>query len=261
MAGAVASGKYRNVFAECGIPQEEIDKRVEETFQTMFHGSEEERIFHEAEGFVTVGLKDRQNLSGNRFPHTRKAGEDLFRIMGVIIKNRRSGWGDTGKIISAPDPVEFFQCGTSALVIELHHAAQSADRQCIESGMAAGCREFDAFAVTEKRLGFDTGKVFCKSGFRRDDPGSIVEDPDIRSGRKIIAQRLRHLPGNDRTAADVFQKSGKDLRQLLLTVVVSTDIEYQRVVRPVSQKTFVAFISFKNQIISLSGTEIPGIFF
>ena len=47
MAGAVATGKYRNVFAECGIPQEEIDKRVEETFQTMFHGSEEERIFHE----------------------------------------------------------------------------------------------------------------------------------------------------------------------------------------------------------------------
>ncbi len=47
MAGAVSTGKYRNLFAECGIPQEEIDKRVEETFQTMFHGSEEERIFHE----------------------------------------------------------------------------------------------------------------------------------------------------------------------------------------------------------------------
>ncbi len=29
MAGAVATGKYRNVFAECGIPQDEIDKRVE----------------------------------------------------------------------------------------------------------------------------------------------------------------------------------------------------------------------------------------
>ena len=47
MAGAVVTGKYRNVFAEYGIPQEEIDKRVEETFQTMFHGCEEERIFHE----------------------------------------------------------------------------------------------------------------------------------------------------------------------------------------------------------------------
>ena len=46
MAGAVATGKYRNLFAECGIPQEEIEKRVEETFQTMFYGSEEERIFH-----------------------------------------------------------------------------------------------------------------------------------------------------------------------------------------------------------------------
>ncbi|MBQ8798269.1 MAG: xylanase [Lachnospiraceae bacterium] len=47
MAGAVSTGNYRNVFAEYGIPQEEIDKRVEETFQTMFHGSEEERVFHE----------------------------------------------------------------------------------------------------------------------------------------------------------------------------------------------------------------------
>lgn len=46
MAGAVSTGNYRNLFAECGIPQEEIDKRLEETFQTMFYGDEEERIFH-----------------------------------------------------------------------------------------------------------------------------------------------------------------------------------------------------------------------
>jgi len=48
MAGAVSTGKYRNLFAECGIPEEEINKRLEETFQTMFYGSEEERIYHPA---------------------------------------------------------------------------------------------------------------------------------------------------------------------------------------------------------------------
>ena len=46
MAGAVQSGVYRNVFAECGIPQEEISRKLEETFQTLFYGSEEERIYH-----------------------------------------------------------------------------------------------------------------------------------------------------------------------------------------------------------------------
>ncbi|MDD5901436.1 MAG: xylanase, partial [Lachnospiraceae bacterium] len=46
MAGAVSTGTYRNVFAECGISQKEIDRRLEETFRTMFYGSEDERIFH-----------------------------------------------------------------------------------------------------------------------------------------------------------------------------------------------------------------------
>ena len=48
MAGAVSTGRYRNLFAECGIPEEEINRKLEETFQTMFYGSEEERIYHPA---------------------------------------------------------------------------------------------------------------------------------------------------------------------------------------------------------------------
>ena len=39
---------YRNVFAEYGYSEEEIEKRVQETFETIFHGSEEERFYHEA---------------------------------------------------------------------------------------------------------------------------------------------------------------------------------------------------------------------
>ena len=41
------SGKvYRNVFAEIGVSQEEIDRKLEEIVQTFFYGSEEERIYH-----------------------------------------------------------------------------------------------------------------------------------------------------------------------------------------------------------------------
>ena len=46
MRGAFYTGEYRNVFAELGIAQKEIDQRIEETFQTMYYGSEEERIYH-----------------------------------------------------------------------------------------------------------------------------------------------------------------------------------------------------------------------
>lgn len=44
--GAYYSKKYRNVFRELGYSEEEINERVEQTFQTMFYGSDEERIYH-----------------------------------------------------------------------------------------------------------------------------------------------------------------------------------------------------------------------
>ena len=42
------AGVYRNIFKECGYSEEEIEKRVKETFETIFYGSEEERFYHEA---------------------------------------------------------------------------------------------------------------------------------------------------------------------------------------------------------------------
>ena len=48
MAGAYETKQYRNVFEECGYTREEIEKRVQDTFQTIFYGSEEERFYHEA---------------------------------------------------------------------------------------------------------------------------------------------------------------------------------------------------------------------
>ena len=56
MSGAFETGIYRNVFAECGLPEAEIEKRVMDAFRTMFYGSEEERIYHEVEpdmGYLT----------------------------------------------------------------------------------------------------------------------------------------------------------------------------------------------------------------
>lgn len=47
MEGAVLTGKYRNVFKECGYSEDEITKRVEQTFETIFYGKEEERFYHE----------------------------------------------------------------------------------------------------------------------------------------------------------------------------------------------------------------------
>lgn len=41
--------KYRNILAEIGIPQAEIDERIESAFNTMFYGSEDVRIYHNVE--------------------------------------------------------------------------------------------------------------------------------------------------------------------------------------------------------------------
>lgn len=38
--------EYRNIFAELGYPEEEIEARLNRIFETMFYGSEEERIYH-----------------------------------------------------------------------------------------------------------------------------------------------------------------------------------------------------------------------
>lgn len=46
MPGAFDSGNYRNVFLECGYSQEEIEQKIESAFETLFYGTEEERIYH-----------------------------------------------------------------------------------------------------------------------------------------------------------------------------------------------------------------------
>ena len=37
---------YRNVFCEMGLDETVIRKRLEDIFDTLFYGTEEERIYH-----------------------------------------------------------------------------------------------------------------------------------------------------------------------------------------------------------------------
>ena len=46
MKGAFETGKYRNVFAELGYPQEDIDKKIKDAFHTVFYGNDGERFYH-----------------------------------------------------------------------------------------------------------------------------------------------------------------------------------------------------------------------
>ena len=45
-----AEKSYRNIFTELGIPKEEVNKKIEQTFEIFFYGSEEERIYHPVDG-------------------------------------------------------------------------------------------------------------------------------------------------------------------------------------------------------------------
>lgn len=42
--------EYKNIFARLGHSQEEVDKRLEEIYNTMFYGDEDVRIYHPASG-------------------------------------------------------------------------------------------------------------------------------------------------------------------------------------------------------------------
>ena len=49
MKGAFYTGEYRNVFKELGYSEDEIRKKIDDAYQTIFYGSEDERFYHEIE--------------------------------------------------------------------------------------------------------------------------------------------------------------------------------------------------------------------
>lgn len=60
MAGAYQTGIYRNVLKECGYEETAITERLEQTFETIFYGTEAERFYHEAGGDMAY-LEDTGN--------------------------------------------------------------------------------------------------------------------------------------------------------------------------------------------------------
>jgi oligosaccharide reducing-end xylanase len=49
-AGAVATGSYRNLFAEAGVPNEEVVKKLDAAFQQLFHGDPKTQAIYYAAG-------------------------------------------------------------------------------------------------------------------------------------------------------------------------------------------------------------------
>ena len=81
MAGAFETGKYRNVFAEYGYSEAEIQRRVEQTFEIIFYGNEEERFYHEV-GADMAYIED----TGN---HDVRTEGMSYGMMACVQMNRR----------------------------------------------------------------------------------------------------------------------------------------------------------------------------
>ena len=47
MSGAFETENYRNLFKEYGYPEEKIEKKLKDAFETVFYGTEAERFYHE----------------------------------------------------------------------------------------------------------------------------------------------------------------------------------------------------------------------
>ena len=77
MAGAYQTGIYRNVLKECGYDETAIGERLEQTFETIFYGTETQRFYHEAGGDMAY-LED----TGNHDVRT----EGMFYGMMVCVQ-------------------------------------------------------------------------------------------------------------------------------------------------------------------------------
>ena len=81
MSKAFETGRYRNLFAEYGYDEKEINKRLTEIWNTMFFGSEEERIYFES-GENMAYVMD----TGNN--DVRTEGMSYAMMMSVQLNNK-----------------------------------------------------------------------------------------------------------------------------------------------------------------------------
>ncbi len=86
MTGAFYTGKYRNVFREYGYDEEEIQRRVEDTWNKLFYGDENTRIYWPVDDDMGYILD-----TGNN--DVRTEGMSYGMMMCVQMDKRKSSTG------------------------------------------------------------------------------------------------------------------------------------------------------------------------
>lgn len=143
---------YRNMFAEIGISQEEIDRKLEEIVQTFFYGSEEERIYHPV-GEDMGYLMD----TGNNDARTEGMSYGMMMCVQLDMKeefDRIWKWSKTYMYMTEGWNEGYFawSCGTDG--------SRNAD------GPAPDGEEFYAMALFLLPIGGETGKGFSTTPSR-----------------------------------------------------------------------------------------------
>ncbi len=103
MRGAFYTGKYRNVFAEYGYFQEEIDQKIEAVFQTLFYGTEEERLYHPVGEYMAY-IED----TGN---HDVRTEGMSYGMMMCVQMNRKKEFDCLWKWVKT---YMYMECGENA---------------------------------------------------------------------------------------------------------------------------------------------------
>lgn len=81
-AGAFATGRYRNLFAEGGHSQREISQRIDAAFQQLFHGDPDTHTVYYAAGrndngplaYLTERRQSRRTVGGHVVRHDDRGG-------------------------------------------------------------------------------------------------------------------------------------------------------------------------------------------
>nr|WP_330421253.1 glycosyl hydrolase family 8 [Blautia sp. AM47-4] len=144
--GAVYTGIYPNIFELAGYEKKEIENRIDQIFQTLFYGSDEERIYHPV-GCDLGYIEDTGNLDA------RTEGMSYGMMMCVQMNKKEEfdriwKWARTYMYMTEGENAGYFawSCGTDG--------TRNAD------GPAPDGEEFFAMALFLPLIAGATGKGF-----------------------------------------------------------------------------------------------------